>query len=58
MSSPRSVVCNVKYVCPVRASPTGADVNEIVVPRLAFARDVASLIWLSANPFAVVAATA
>ena len=58
MTSPRSVVCNVNAVCPVDISPTGALVKLINVSVFALARDVANLIWLSANPFAVVAAIA
>ena len=41
--SPKSVVCNVKYVCPVLGSPIGALVNAIVVSVFAFARLVDSL---------------
>ena len=55
--SPKSVVCNVKYVCPVVGSPIGALVNEIVVSVFALARLVDNLTWLFANPFAVVGAT-
>ena len=41
--SPKSVVCNVKYVCPVVGSPIGALVNEIVVSVFALARLVDNL---------------
>ena len=56
--SPKSVVCNVNIVCPVRGSPTALLVNAIAVSVLELARVVASLIWLLASPFAVVAAMA
>ena len=58
ITSPRSVVSKVKAVCPVDISPTGALVKLMNVSVFAFARDDANLIWLSANPFAVVAAMA
>ena len=55
--SPKSVVWSVNDVCPVVGSPTGALVKAIVVSVFALARDVESLTWLFANPFARVGAT-